>query len=443
MPWASSSSFSCERPQPPPPCPQRCGGHPLLQRPLGCSPFRPPICTHVCGRARPARGPSRPRWGSHQSPESQPEAAWPPCSQTPAHHLYGQGRKFQGNFSHIPVWAWLCCRGRFTSPSLSPHAPTSAPRPRPPRVRRRLLPRKMLACQSSRIPVGRALPALLAAGAAVLQMRTMRPGDNSEAPPPEPRGRLPPRRAHPRRGACKFAGAAGRAERDSPRSPSSRAGDGGCGRRVAALGYDAPRAALREMLQPRQRHPPSPGANRECRGGGGRSSRRVRTWGWGRGREKEDTKHPLSAPLPFPPALLQQRRLSREGHLEREGEKGNGERGAGVAGGRRRVREATSQPAHLEPLPALGCVCRTLLHPQLGSAQGRGQAGTKEAGWGVQPHTGRKAGEGRKRRADLRAGAGVGAPLVSGAGLTFAVLIYPAKHPKHAAGQVAPSGCAP
>ncbi|XP_044911001.1 uncharacterized protein LOC123384674 [Felis catus] len=113
--------------------------------------------------------------------------------------------------------------------------------PSTPGIWRQLLPCKMPACQSSCIPVGRALPAcwLLA-----LQFskcgRSREPGENSKAPPLEPRGpppRLPPTGRHtPTAAAGKFVGPSGPAEQDSPRSPSSRAGDSGSGRRVAAPG---------------------------------------------------------------------------------------------------------------------------------------------------------------------------------------------------------------
>ncbi|XP_074203670.1 uncharacterized protein LOC105068497 [Camelus bactrianus] len=182
----------------------------------------------------------------------------------------------------------------------------------------------------------------------------LEPRGASTTAPTSPAGTPPPRQP------ASLRGPPGRAERDSPRSPSSRAGDSGRGRRVAAPGYDAPRAAPREMLQPWQHHPPSPGANRECRGGGGRSSQCVRTWGAGGGsREKEDTRHPLSAPLPFPqPSCSSKDLAEREILRERERER---ERGAGAAG-YAEFRRATFPP-HTLSAPCLGCVCRTLLHP--------------------------------------------------------------------------------
>lgn len=125
---------------------------------------------------------------------------------------------------------------------------------------------------------------------------------------------------------------AGRAEWDSPRSPSGRAGDGGRGRRVAAPGYGAPRAAPREMvLQPRQ--PillPEPIASAGV--GEARLPTRPHLGGGGGGNgEKEDTRHPLSAPLPFPqPSCSIEDLAGREILRERERREAQGGRLCGV-----------------------------------------------------------------------------------------------------------------
>ncbi|XP_072591517.1 uncharacterized protein [Vulpes vulpes] len=88
-----------------------------------------------------------------------------------------------------------------------------------------------------------------------------------------------------------------------------------------------------------------------------------RTWGWGAGKEKEDTAHPPPHPA-LPPALPQQRRLSRKGDLEERGREREGGRDQRRrTGGRCRVTEEPPRAAHLEPLPARGCVCRRSAPP--------------------------------------------------------------------------------
>lgn len=152
--------------------------------------------------------------------------------------------------------------------------------------------------------------------------------------------------------------------------------------------------------------------------------------------------HPC--PSPSPPATAQPEQAGRS--WARRGSAERGRAGGGARSGRQRrgKEKRPGLPRTLSPSrPGARSAGRALLHPQPGSAQGRGQAGTKgdiraRAGSHMHAGGGGDRGEGRPQGPSGR-----GAPLVSGAGLTFAVLIYPAKHPKHAAGQVAPSGSAP
>nr|XP_012421251.1 PREDICTED: basic salivary proline-rich protein 2-like [Odobenus rosmarus divergens] len=93
--------------------------------------------------------------------------------------------------------------------------------------------------------------------------RSHEPGENSKAPPLEPRGpapRLPPTSRHtPTAAAGKFVGPSGQAEQDSPRSPSGRAGgSSGSGRRVAAPGLDEDGASAEDGQAGGSRGVPSP-----------------------------------------------------------------------------------------------------------------------------------------------------------------------------------------
>lgn len=175
-----------------------------------------------------------------------------------------RGCKFQGKFSHN-----LGCCPQLVN--LFPQLPCQSPRtagaihPALHQASRGAAFLQKAVCQSSCIPVGRALPtlpALPAAGSAVFQMWMMLGAKRKlQAPLLEPRGTSTHSthltRGHTPTTADKFSGAflAGGqlqqpAERDSPGSPgrpSGWAGDrgsSGSGRRVAAP---------REMLQQRQR----------------------------------------------------------------------------------------------------------------------------------------------------------------------------------------------
>lgn len=155
--------------------------HALSGRPPAAPLQAPSLRPRVPPLGTPSSGSHATLTGGHKSgqrAEYQAEAAWPrPGARTrrppasPRRML-----QVQGKFCHIPIPAALCCRGQANR--ALPQPPEAAPAqhcdpPFTPGRWRPPLPCKMPACQSSCIPLGRALPALLTAGSAVFRMRTL------------------------------------------------------------------------------------------------------------------------------------------------------------------------------------------------------------------------------------------------------------------------------
>lgn len=291
-------------------------------------PQSPPTCARC---ARPARGPSPPVGEAAKArvPTRLPCPGTPAPDPCPASPVTAASSKVSS--ATFPSGRRFVAWGRF---ALPPQPRRPHPVRRPPPTQR---PGVCLLAKCPHVKVrasrldARSRPCWLLALQFSKCGRCRQPRENSRRPrgshaagsaAPASPGTPPPRR----RQVCGGGGAGGAGLTAEPLEPGWRRR-----RRAQGRGSGSGSGAMRPapaLWETPQRHPPSPGANRECRGAAA-GAPDASALGGGGGREKEDTRHPLSAPLPFPPCSSADFAGGRCGERGRASE--HGRRAAGAA----------------------------------------------------------------------------------------------------------------